>query len=457
MVVQNIGSVQLLVLVWVLILAFCLFADEADAVQMKLTSDHLILKNGRESLAVSLSSTLVLDDSTVMIKAFSVDTKLDPASGRMLELPCATATMANGNKIEPTIILQWSPKESVLRKWIRLRLAGASPVLVKEVRLEDTTAPSPTPDSPIQPSDGARRVVQDSDLQSQPVFVDSFFAGVEFPIGFTRYVNNRITLAHNPGVRLKPGDTYESRKAVYGIAPSGGERLAFEKYIAANRPKSAGLHFNYNSWWTTPVPYSEADILKLLQTFKDKLVDPHGVSIDTFCIDLGWSRKDGLWEIDEKTFPKGFAGIQEAAKAMGSHLGLWISPSNYYSPSSMDNDWVAQQGYETFEAPGWDKKPMRYPCLAGVKYATKFAERLVDMGKRWEIKHFKFDGYRFTCPQGDHGHEPGELSAEAVAAGVISAYSALRKAVPDVWMQATCYGWDPSPWWLFYVNSVIGT
>ena len=34
--------------------------------------------------------------------------------------------------------------------------------------------------------------------------------------------------------------------------------------------------------------------------------------------------------------------------------------------------------------------------------------------------------------------------------------AALRKASPDVWLAATCFTWNASPWWCFHVNSVIG-
>ena len=47
-----------------------------------------------------------------------------------------------------------------------------------------------------------------------------------------------------------------------------------------------GLHFNYNSWWTSPVPYTEKDVLDLIERFRKDLFEPYGVSPDTFCIDM---------------------------------------------------------------------------------------------------------------------------------------------------------------------------
>ena len=77
--------------------------------------------------------------------------------------------------------------------------------------------------------------------------------------------------------------------------------------------------------------------------------------------------------------------------------------------------------------------------------------------QRYGIRHVKLDGYCLECPETGHGHAPGALSAEAVAEGGIAAFEAVRKVQPEVWLESTCFGWNPSPWWLFYVNSVIGT
>jgi hypothetical protein len=39
---------------------------------------------------------------------------------------------------------------------------------------------------------------------------------------------------------------------------------------------------------------------------------------------------------------------------------------------------------------------------------------------------------------------------------MIKVFEAVRQAAPQTWFEATCFKWNPSPWWLFYCNSVIG-
>ncbi len=339
--------------------------------------------------------------------------------------------------LEVRLLLEWSAEENVLHKWAEYRLIGGCPRLLKEVTLDEVVTSGQIDLSP-------------SDPQSHPAFLDGFFAGIEFPVASTRLENGRLILAHRPGLMVKPGTWHQTRKAVFGVAPKGEERRAFERYIAANRPGPKGFHVNYNSWWTSPVPYKESDILGIEAIFKEKLYKPHGVSFDTFCIDMGWSDVKSVWEIDKGLFPDGFTKIQRAAERMKANLGLWISPCSAY-PGAVDNEQAARDGYETFvDGP-------RYACLAGERYRARLTDCLVRMVTENGVRHIKFDGYRPQCTEAGHGHEPGALGCEAVAQGMISVFEAVRRAAPDTWMETTCFGWNPSPWWLFYADSVIGT
>jgi hypothetical protein len=96
-------------------------------------------------------------------------------------------------------------------------------------------------------------------------------------------------------------------------------------------------------------------------------------------------------------------------------------------------------------------------CLGGKRYGEQFKVRMADLVGRWGIHHLKLDGCYLECPETDHGHEPGPLSSEAIAGGLIAAVEAARRANPNVWIETTCFGYNPSPWWLFHANSVIGT
>jgi hypothetical protein len=372
----------------------------------------------------------------------------DPAGGDPVRFSFTSIPAGDFGPLEVELFLQWSPGERVLRKWARYRISPIGhPALLKTVTLDAIDAAKAGLITKL-----TRELAPPDGPQSHPIFLKGLFVGVEFPIAATRLAGNTVILAHHPGRWLTPGTWYESRKAVYGMTAPDCERAAFERYIAAHRPSPHGLHVDYNSWWSAPVHYSQDDILKLMAVFNEKLTAPFGVSFDTFCIDMGWSTRRGLWDIDAKTFPEGFTPIEKASEKMNSRLGLWISPSNRYSPASFDNTWAMFNGYETFFA-----GLHRSVCLAGPRYAAAFRECLVEMAKRYHVRQFKFDGYLCECGELNHGHEPGLLSAEPVAESIITTFNAIHQAAPDAWLETTCFGWNPSPWWLFYANSIIGT
>ncbi|MCE5197969.1 MAG: hypothetical protein ABFD54_06815 [Armatimonadota bacterium] len=367
----------------------------------------------------------------------------DVASGKKVEIVYAAQPVGDRGTFEVKGFVQWSAKESILRKWASYKLVGLTEhPLLSEVVLEDVDAA------------GWDGKLMCAPPQSYPVFSPGLFVGIEYPVAFTRLDNGRLILAHKPGIKLAPGTWYETKKAVYGVTSIGREKIEFRKYVALNRPEPKGLHIDYNSWWTSPCPYSEESILEIMHTFRDNLYKPYGVSFDSFCIDMGWSASKSPWDINKELFPSGFDGIKRGAEEMKSHLGLWISPSAFYSPGSIDTGWMKENGYETLVAQPWN---CTLCCLGGKKYQALFKERLLEMATQRNVRQFKFDGYYLQCSESDHGHEPGDLSCETIAEGAIEAFDAVHKAEPTVWMESTCFGWDPSPWWLFHVNSVLGT
>jgi len=383
------------------------------------------------------SIRLVFDDATPAAPLDLRDIKRVFSATDAVEFPQPAIALPGNGKLDIVLCAAWSAREDALRLWLRFRAMDtpAAKVLNEIVVLD------------LDVSGKDVRVFPGA-IQSYPVFLPGIFAGIEFPTAATRVEKDHLLLAHRPGLHIEPGMWHESRKAVLGYSWPGQELAAFRRYISSHRPAPTGLHINYNSWWTSPAPYyTENDIVGLMETFQKYFYEPTGVSFDTFCIDMGWSNPKSIWEIDQKLFPEGFSRIQAAAKDMKSRLGLWISPSSRY-PTALDNAWAKENGYEEL------KDAL---CLGGGRYAAAFRDRLVEMVTRYDIRHIKLDGYVFECPETDHGHAPGAQSADAIAQGFISVAEAVHGAAPDTWVETTCMGNNPSPWWLFHFNSVIGS
>ena len=430
-----------------LILGSLLFGinESATAADFELKPGVLLIKHDRFALPVSLNCPEFIVDGKALgagVPPSSVKGDIRKSTVEVTYPPIACAGAA---QLEVKLFLEWSPKESILRKWASYRLMGEAKgnPLLTEIMLEKL--------------DNTGRPVRMNPWrdQSYPVFMDGFFCGIEFPVASTRQEGATVILGHQPGLRLKAGPWHDSRKAVFGTAPAGEETREFKRYITAHHSRTKGVHLDYNSWWTSSAPYyTEAELVGLARTFEEKLYKPYGVGFDTFTIDMGWSNPQSIWEIDRKLFPQEFTNLQRAAEKMKTHLGLWISPSASY-PTALDQNWAKSQGYETFDYPTW--WPGRFLCLAGERYRGQFEARMLDVIKRFGVRQFKLDGCMFQCNAADHGHEPGPLSAEAVAEGVMKTYAAVHKAYPDVWLQTCSWGSNPSPWWLFEVDSVIAS
>jgi hypothetical protein len=412
-------------------------------------SHRIVITNQKQTLAVSIDCpSFILEEQIIggysPLKKYGDIKRSEKEPFRVTYLP---VKLRNGGQMDIQLFIQWSSKEKLLHKWVRYQLSGiVNPVLLKEIILDRLATTDPSISLPTSPG------------QNYPVFFPGFFAGIEFPVSSVRMESGRVVLAHQPGLKMQPGKWYESKRTVYGVTQKGQEKEAFLSYITANRPGKNEIHVNYNSWWSAPVPYSETTMLELMKTFELNMFQPYGVSFNSFCIDMGWSNPKSIWSIDTLLFPKRFDNIQQAALKMNTNLGLWISPSNMYSPESLDSHWAEQNGYETFVVDSARIKGRgTVCCLAGKRYSTLFRERLVDIVKKYDIKQLKFDGYILSCPRSDHGHEPGSLSIEPTAEALAETCIQVHNVSPDTWIETTCMGGNPSPWWLFYANSVVGT
>jgi hypothetical protein len=424
----------------------------SDTVNLKLESDMVRINNAEQTLSVSLSGLKFIFDKAGSVKtdkSYTVNGNLE--TGKQVEVSFRPISLNKRSKLEVKLFLQWSPKEAVLRKWSRFRLTDSdAPVTLKEIVLEE-----------IDKKSLIRELERgEKTPQSYPAFIRGFFAGIEFPIATTRVEGEKLILSHSPGLKLQPNVWYESRKAVYGAVPPGSEKKAFTEYITSHRPKPRGIHINYNCAWTIVPAFTPCvdNILELIRILKANVCTPYEVSFDTFCIDMGWTDRQSIWEINTRKFPGGFKRVQSALEKINSKLGIWVSPASHYDPA-MDKKWAQEHGYETFPGPlmgpPGNRKPVTLCCMAGKNYRTKFRQNIVDMVRRYDIGHIKFDAYVFTCPNSNHGHEPGLFSAEAVAEGLIESLKAIRKTAPDIWLEPINFGTNPSPWWLFYFNSTM--
>ena len=251
---------------------------------VEITPEAVLLKQGDLRLPVSLRCpSFTIDGAEVGGKTLPAGPVGKMESGKALELPFAPIALGDSSRLEVKLYVEWSADESVLRKWAAYRLDNAKgPKLVSQVVLEDLDTKAAglrlLPEQPID-SDG---------MQSRPVFLEGFFAGIEYPVAQCRAENERLILSHRPGLRIQPGTWYETRKAVYGVAPAGGEKNGFKRYIDAHRPRAQG---------EPPLPlqplleHADGAVAETHPGYHD---EPRGESVQALRRGLRLLRPDGL-------------------------------------------------------------------------------------------------------------------------------------------------------------------
>lgn len=417
-------------------------------------------------------STMTLDNGTIKYARGRLSLDLAPScpvitvggSDYAAQTPVFASTASNKNEIVFNCSLTGTNSSQArldgavhyklgddgnLRKWAVVVPSGLSKdALVENVILEQLNTKIYGP--AIFTDLGAA-----ANYQSYPVFFDNFFAAVEYPVARTYEANDQVVLSHRPGLRVQNGQAITTRAAVVGLSARSQARAQFEGYLEKARPPSVAMHTTYDSWWSLQLPYSEQDAVKLLKTLKSSLFDPFGVSFDTFCLDLGWSAREGIWTIAQDRFPSGFGAIKKVADSMHTALGLWFSPSNLYSPEAFDSNWSAKAGYETTFNPGKPENPSLCTVMGG-RYQQALKSELVTLIQKYGIAQIKVDGWVPTCDATDHGHPTDGYEMEAVADGIIDILDASRQANPTIWIESTCFTPNPSPFWLLHASSVLG-
>jgi NPCBM/NEW2 domain len=293
---------------------------------------------------------------------------------------------------------------------------------------------------------------------SCPIFGKRIFAGVEHPSAFCQVDGSTLYLAQHPYTEAGP-EWVDLSAAVFGTASAEdvslcGEneavRRAFLRYMDTVRVTPADMHVHYNDWWTAPVPSSQEFVARNIATLKRDLFDATGFFFDSYAMDLGWSDSHSVWEIDTKNFPNGFNPVRDALAEVGSRPGLWVSPSSMY-PSALDNAWLESADYEVTQ------HERRFACLTvGGKYQTAFKNAVLKHARAANLAHIKFDGFMPECGVDGHGHPPGQESRLFIAQGLMDVFDAVRAHDPNIALEPTCFGYQPSPWWLMHTPFIIG-
>jgi hypothetical protein len=276
-------------------------------------------------------------------------------------------------------------------------------------------------------------------VKGSPLTAGNFFLGFESPLSQSSVVHNRGVSELHSQVPIPAGQSVEF-SAVIGIAPAGQMRRAFLTYLERERAHPYRTFLHYNSWFDIGffTAYTQQDALNRIHAIGDELNKKRGVTLDSYLFDDGWDDTGDLWKI-RSDFTNGFAPLTKAAAEYGTAPGVWLSPWGGYGPAKQARVATAKKdGYELVDGG---------LALSGPRYYKLFHDAVTNMVTQYGVNQFKLDG----TGNADQVVKGSAFSSDFDAA--IHLIGDLRQLKPDLYINLTTGTW-PSPFWLFYADSI---
>jgi hypothetical protein len=276
-------------------------------------------------------------------------------------------------------------------------------------------------------------------VKGSPVAGSNFFFGFEHPISECRVRGERTECWLARELPMQPGQSV-MYSSVFGVIHPGQLRRDFLKYLELERAHPYRPFLHYNTWYDLGYfdRYSEQDVINSLQVFGEQLNKQRGVKLDGLLLDDGWDDPATLWKFNPG-FPDGLTKITETATKYGAAPGIWLSPwGGYDGPKKQRLSSARAQGFETNEG-GF--------ALSGPKYYRYFRDTCLDLIEKYSVNQFKFDG----TGNANEVIAGSEFDSDFDAA--IHLIGELRAKKHDLYVNLTT-GTYPSPFWLFYADSI---
>jgi hypothetical protein len=276
-------------------------------------------------------------------------------------------------------------------------------------------------------------------VNGSPLTTGNFYLGIESPLSENSAVGDRGVSEFHSGVPIPAGQSAQF-SSVVGIAARGQMRRAFLTYLERERAHPYRTFLHYNSWFDIGFfnPYTQQDALNRIHAFGEELNKKRDVTLDSFLFDDGWDDTGNLWKI-RPDFIDGFEPLTKAAAQYGSAPGVWLSPWGGYAEAKQARVATAKKdGYEIVNDG---------LALSGPRYYALFHEAVTGMVSKYGVNQFKFDGTGNV----DQVVKGSAFNSDFDAA--IHLIGDLRKLKPDLYVNLTTGTW-PSPFWLFYADSI---
>ncbi len=287
----------------------------------------------------------------------------------------------------------------------------------------------------------------------QPVYIKSFFSGMEFPLGENRVCQQRFFSRYYVGQKVKLDEPKVIWPTILGAACGTDKEVvqtAFYDYIASIA-QAIYLRKQYNSWYDHMTDINEENILQSFAAIHKGFND-YGVQLDAYVVDDGWPKYDSFWEFNAK-FSNGFTNIKAELDEMNAALGLWIGPRGGYGGTEITmSNWLethAELGL------GSKNKKSNDVNVGDFRYLMALKERMLKLQADYGISYWKIDGWLLKPDTNEPSDPHGMWLMTLVYEFLLKMLTELRQASgrADYWINLTSYV-NPSPWFLKWVNSL---
>ena len=279
----------------------------------------------------------------------------------------------------------------------------------------------------------------DGTVHGSPVVDSGMFFGFEQPLSTAQVYGDHVVASLARVLPLRAGEIAKY-SSVVGVAAPGQMRRAFLHYIENERPRPYSPFLHYNSWFDIAYggAYNETEAIDRIQAFGRELVDQRHVEMNSFLFDDGWDNPNSLWGFNSG-FPDGFTKTAAAAAQIHAGIGVWFSPWGGYMERRKERiAYGRAHGYEIING-GY--------ALSGPKYYARFEQTCLEMVERYGVNQFKIDG----TGNADRVFPGSAFDSDFDAA--IHLIQVIRAHKPGIFINLTT-GTYPSPFWLFYADSI---
>jgi len=276
-------------------------------------------------------------------------------------------------------------------------------------------------------------------VKGSPVAAETWFVAFEHPLSECRVRDDRASCWLTRELPIQPEQSV-SYSSVFGVAHPTQMRRDFLNYVELERAHPYRTFLHYNSWYDLGYfdRYNEQQAIDSIRGIGEHLAKQRGVKLDSFLFDDGWDDPTTLWKFNPG-FPDGFTKVAQTAATYGAAPGIWFSPwGGYDKPKEQRLASARAQGFETNEG-GF--------ALSGPKYYRYFRDACLGMIEKYGVNQFKFDG----TGNANQVIEGSQFDSDFDAA--IHLIGELRAKKPDLYVNLTT-GTYPSPFWLFYADSI---